>query len=227
MQPDANNIGKFTLVIQGTEGNDKINVSLDGANLHVTIKGEKVDFDKNFAQAISRIEIYGLAGNDRITIDAAVTTPAFIFGGAGSDNVHAGGGATVVVGGQGQDQIFGGAGRSILIGGTGHDEIHAGAGDALMIAGSTKFDANIAALKALMTEWNSTDNYPQRTAFLTGGGTGAKNGKYLLDATTVFTDHSEDELTGGAGMDLLFAHLSGKPHDDVDNIAAGENVVNI
>jgi phospholipase C len=227
VQPDADNPGKFTLVVQGTEGDDKINISLDGGNLHVTIKGDKVDFDKNFAQAIDRIEIYGQGGSDKISIDPAVTTPAFVFGGAGNDTVHAGGGATVVVGGSGRDKIFGGAGRSILIGGTGHDEIHAGAGDALLIAGSTKFDANIAALKALMSEWNSTDAYPQRVAFLTGGATGGKNGKYLLDATTVFTDKSEDELTGGAGMDLFFAHLSGKHRDDVDAVAAGETVVNI
>src|SRR5262249_6513729 len=59
VQPDANNLGKFTLIVQGTTGADNINVKLDSGALHVTITGPGVNFDRFFSQPISRIEVYG------------------------------------------------------------------------------------------------------------------------------------------------------------------------
>jgi phospholipase C len=244
VQPDADNIGKFVLVVQGTEGNDNIHISLDNGALHVRItRGDEqsddhhdnddhnVVFDGSFAQAISRIEVYGQGGNDHITVDLSVTTPAYLFGGDGNDVLKAGGGLSVVVGGSGNDQIFGGAGPSILIGGTGHDQIFGGSGDALEVGGSTKFDADQEALRALAAEWVRTDEtFLQKVAHIDGATPGGKNGNFILDTSTVFDDGAADELFdshGSSAHTLFFARLSGKKKDKIDDVDAGSVVIGI
>jgi acid phosphatase len=157
VQPDADNVGMFTLVVQGTEGRDHINITQDSGELHVQITGPGVNFDQFFAQPISRIEIYGQGGNDKITVAPDVTTAAYIFAGNGNDKITGGGGQTVIVGGSGNSTLIGGAGPSIIIGGSGHEKLKAGAGAALLIAGTTNFDADAEALRALAAEWSRTD----------------------------------------------------------------------
>src|SRR5262249_37739571 len=108
VQPDANNPGKFALIVQGTEGTDHITVTQVNGGIEVQIDGGGAKFDKTFAQSISRIEVYTQGGNDHVQIDNAITVPAFVFTGDGNDHVQAGGGSTVVVGGHGNDQLIGG-----------------------------------------------------------------------------------------------------------------------
>jgi phospholipase C len=226
-QPDADNPGKFTLVVVGTEGNDHIQITKDGDSLRVQLDGSGVHIDQEF-QNISRIEVYGQGGNDHITVDAAVTQPAFLFGGDGNDQIEAGGGASVLVGGNGNDELVGGSGASILIGGKGNDHLRGGAGDAVFIAGFTDFDANLKALKGLLSEWSRTDEtYAQKVAHLTGTATGGNNDGFVLGSSTVHDDNAVDTLDGGAGMDLFFADLSGKKKDKVNGLEDGEIVVDI
>jgi acid phosphatase len=234
VQPDADNLGKYTLIVQGTEGNDNIHISLDSGELRVQITSKGVNFDHFFAQAISRIEVYGQGGNDHITVDNAVTTPTFIFAGSGNDIIKAGGGPSVLVGGQGNDDLFGGNGPSILIGGSGHADIHAGAGSALMIAGTTKFDANAEALRALEAEWSqplsSTYTFATKVAHIEGGATGGKNGGIILDTTTVQSSGKKDELTRSTSKtvsDLVFAHLFGKKKDSINKLEPGDSLYEI
>jgi hypothetical protein len=232
VQPDADNMGMFTLVVQGTEGNDRINISQDNGEIHVQITSKGVAYDHFFAQAISRIEIYGQGGNDKITVAADVTTPAYILAGNGNDRINGGGGQTVIVGGSGNNKIMGGAGPTIVIGGSGHEKLKTGSGAALLIAGTTKFDANVEALRVLEAEWSRTDEtFAQKVAHLTGGATGGLNvipnttQNIILDSTTVQSDgrkdvivRDEDDKTGV--QDLIFAHLFGKKKDKVDDIDA-------
>jgi phospholipase C len=228
VQPDANNQGKFALIVQGTEGNDNISISEDGGNIEVMIKSKGVNYDHFFAQAISRLEIYGQGGNDKITVDPAVTIPAFIFAGDGNNTIKAGSGPSVVVGGEGDNTLTGGSGLGILIAGAGKSQLKAGSGGTILIAGTTDFDANIAALKSLEAEWSRTDEtYAQKVAHLDGGATGGKNGPYILDETTVHHDGGPDDLTGGAGKNWFFAHLIGKKKDKIHGLKAGEIVTEI
>jgi phospholipase C len=236
VQPDADNIGMYTLVVQGTEGNDKISITQDSGELHVQITSKGLDYDHFFAQSISRIEIYGQGGNDKITVAPDVTTPAFIFAGNGNDTIHGGGGPTVEVGGSGNDKLFGGDGPSILIGGSGRAKIETGAGATLAIAGTTQFDANSEALRVLLAEWSRTDEtFAQKTAHLTGGATGGKNvipnttQNIILDSTTVKSSGKRDAIIrhDDTGVeDLIFAHLFGKRRDLVDDIDAA-TIINL
>jgi Ca2+-binding RTX toxin-like protein len=170
-------------------------------------------------------------GNDTITVAPGMTVPAFLFGGDGKDTIQGGDGPTVAVGRGGKDTIQGGAGPSILIGGEGRAQVKAGKGAAILIGGTTKFDANIEALEALHAEWARTDLtgspeavYLQKVADLTAGGTGAKNGPYPLNSTTVHANHASDTLRGGPALDLFFAHF-GKHHaDKLEGVQAGEDV---
>jgi phospholipase C len=236
VQPDADNPGKFTLIVQGTESTDFISVTQDSGEIHVTIrKGENGDviFDKFFAQSISRMEVYGQGGNDHIQVAQDVTLPALIFAGDGNDKIEAGGGPTVEVGGSGNDTLTGGSGATILIGGAGEDKLKAGSGDTILIGGSTDFDTNAIALRALLSEWSRTDQTAaQKQAHLTGAAPGGlneltTNTSYFLTATTVHDDQARDALEGGAGTDWFFAHLSGKKQDDVDGLKAGDFLTGI
>src|SRR5262249_60379410 len=110
---------------QGTEGKDKISITQDSGEIHVQINDS---FDRFFAVPISRIEIYGQGGNDKITVAPDVTTPTFIFAGSGNNKITSGGGPTVVVGGKGKNDLIGGDGPSILIGGGGPAENGTGLG---------------------------------------------------------------------------------------------------
>jgi phospholipase C len=228
VQPDADNMGSNTLIVQGTEGKDKISISQDSGEIHVQINDS---FDRFFAQPIDRIEVYTQEGKDKVTVTPDVTTTVYVFGGVGNDTIQGGGGATVIVGGPGRNTLIGGSGPSILIGGAGHEVIVTGDGAALAVAGTTKFDANAEALRSLLAEWSRTDEtFAQKTAHLTGGATGGKNvipnttQSIILDANTTVHSHGGRDIivrphdTGV--QDLIFAHLFGQNPDKINDIDA-------
>ena len=88
--------------------------------------------------------------------------------------------------------------------------LSSGLSEGVLIGGTTDYDANDAALLALMDEWNSAGDYKSRVAHLTGK-TGGLNGSYFLTPTTVHDDKSPDLLVGGIARDLFFKGLK----DDV------------
>lgn len=225
LQPDADHLGQFTLIVQGTEGGDNIHLSEDGTATRVHITGPLVNYDRFFQGPISRVEVYGQGGNDRIIVDPDVTLPAFLFGGDGFNHIHAGGGPTVAVGGSGANDLVGGAAAGILIGGAGASMLQAGSGGAIEVAGTTAYDANIAGLKSLLNEWSRTDeSYQQRIAHLDGGAAGGLNGSYHLDNLTVQHSAFGDLLVGGPALDWFFARL---PLDLLLSLQPGETVTSL
>ncbi|HKI31281.1 MAG TPA: PKD domain-containing protein [Gemmataceae bacterium] len=68
---------------------------------------------------VSMINVYGGSGNDVISIDKAVTTPAAVYGGGGNDTMQAGGGYDTLVGGNGNDTFIDGGGINVMVGGNG------------------------------------------------------------------------------------------------------------
>jgi phospholipase C len=236
VQPDADNVGKYTLIVQGTEGKDQIRITTDGGAIRVQITGKGVDYDHFFSQAISRIEVYGQGGNDDIRVAQDVTVPAYLFAGDGNNRIEGGGGPTVIVGGSGDNVLTGGAGPSIIIGGSGHEKLRTGSGAALLIAGTTKFDANSQALRALEAEWSRTDEtFAQKLAHLDGGATGGQNvlpntnQSIILDSTTVQSHGGRDSITRASDtgvQDLIFAHVTGKKKDRIDDPDA-DTIVNL
>jgi phospholipase C len=204
LQPDAVTVGKFTLVAQGTEGNDHIQILPAGAG-QIEVKIDSVGLDQTFSTAqISRMEIYGQGGNDHIEVDPSILIPAMIFAGNGNDHIQTGDGNTVVVGGTGNNHIDGGAGRDILIGGTGNTQISA-TGESILIAGTTAYGQNAEAFLALEAEWASADSLSTRQAAILAG-VGTKGNLFALNATTVFANGYHNHLSGNSGFDWFFSN---------------------
>jgi Ca2+-binding RTX toxin-like protein len=116
----------------------------------------------------------------------------------------------LLFGEEGDDLLVGGSGRDLLIGGSGADRIVGNADDDILIAGVTAFDADGAALCAIMAEWTSSRDYVTRVANLTGAGTGERlnGGFFLQKGVNIFDDGARDVLTGSAGLDWFFFHDS-------------------
>jgi hypothetical protein len=146
-----------------------------------------------------------------------------LVGGAGNNVLDAAAfsGAALLLGGAGNDTLLAGSGRSVLIGGAGADTLTGGGNDDLLIDGTTAFDANAAALAAVLAEWGRADRtYTQRIADLRGGG--GLNGPYRLTSATVVHDAFKDTLTGGAGSDWFWAKLSSGAADLLADRQTGE-----
>jgi len=103
------------LKVEGTAGPDVIRVARDGTRVIVNVNGDIDEFDHD---AIRRIEIFGYAGNDRLT-EHALAIPSTIFGGAGND---------WMLGSFGNDVFYGGEGHDAMDGGLGSDQFNGGAG---------------------------------------------------------------------------------------------------
>lgn len=123
------------LIVEGTSGNDYLSVTQSSGRLSVygsqiNVAGAKTGSVD--ASTISRVYMYGYAGNDTI-IASTVTKDVVVVAGDGNDSVYGGSGNDWLDGGAGTDMIFGGAGndriiagvspteKDTLLGGTGFD----------------------------------------------------------------------------------------------------------
>ena len=79
----------------------------------------------------AKIQVFGLSGNDRITLDETngALPPAELFGGAGNDVLTGGSGADLLFGQSGNDTLLGKGGNDQLFGGDGNDQLTGGTGD--------------------------------------------------------------------------------------------------
>ncbi len=210
--PDPLNPGQNALFVGGTTGDDEIEVEQEHHSgvFKVEIEteqehGHDSEWEGDFSGPVSRIVVFGQAGNDDIEVSDRINVSSWLYGGAGNDRLKGGGGNNVLIGGEGDDVLIGSHGRDLLIGGTGSDRLRAGPGDDLLIAGATNFDANEAALNAIVKEWTRPDaDYATRVGHLTNAVPGGLNGAFFLDATTIQNDNAGDRLTGGSGTDLYF-----------------------
>ena len=154
----------------------------------------------------------GNGGNDMLVGGAGQDS---LLGGAGADNLDGGDDHDILDGQADQDIIIGGNGRDILIGGSDADVLSGGLEDDILIGGSTSLNA--AALKAILAEWTSSNNYNDRVSHLRSGA-GALNGT-KLDISTLQNDPAIDSLRGDEARDLFF----GSPNDVFDAINTGDN----
>lgn len=135
------------------------------------------------------------AGNDMVLTNGGNDT---IFGGDGNDKLIGGADNDILLGGLGNDILEGGQGRNVLIGGLGKDCLYGTTGQSILVAGATDFDANEAALAAILDEWASAAAYNTRVGHLKGTIPGGLNGGVLLNSTTVHDDGAWDYLLGSA-----------------------------
>jgi Ca2+-binding RTX toxin-like protein len=79
----------------------------------------------------SLISVFGLDGNDKLTLDEAngALPASMLFGGAGNDILTGGSGADQLFGQSGNDVLLGKGGNDLLFGGDGNDALTGGDGD--------------------------------------------------------------------------------------------------
>jgi Ca2+-binding RTX toxin-like protein len=187
-------------VVVGGAGDDSLQAV---AGDDVLLGGEGSDTLRGGAGA-DRLD--GGAGNDSISGGAGND---YLIGGAGDDAAHGGAGDDILVGGDGDDLLIGGAGRDLMVGGFGADRLAGNADEDILIAGFTAFDADPAALGAIMTVWCGTGDYAARVTAV-GTGVGVAGGYRLVGDDganqTVFNDGQVDVLHGDQGRDWFFAN---------------------
>jgi Ca2+-binding RTX toxin-like protein len=118
------------VIVNGTIGNDTINVAGAGTSVSVTGLAARVNIT-NAEGANDSLVINSLGGDDGVT---ATTLPAGIIkltidGGAGKDTLLGSQGADVFLGGDGDDFIFGDNGNDVAFMGAGNDVFQWDPGD--------------------------------------------------------------------------------------------------
>jgi len=133
------------LTVTGDSLNNTISVSRNAAG-NVLVNGGAVNVlgGSPTVANTALIQVFGLSGNDTITLDEAngALPKANLFGGAGNDVLTGGSGADFLFGQAGNDTLlgkggfdllFGGADNDTLTGGDGDDQVFGEAGDDRMI----------------------------------------------------------------------------------------------
>jgi Ca2+-binding RTX toxin-like protein len=116
-----NNANAITLA---ANGDGKISVKVAGqSDVHVA-------GDSPTVTNVRLIEVFGLGGNDTITLDEKHGTlpSAELFGGDGNDTLTGGSGNDSLFGEAGSDRLFGLGGNDQLFGGSGDDQLTGGTG---------------------------------------------------------------------------------------------------
>ncbi|MEO2048251.1 MAG: hypothetical protein ABGX16_16990 [Pirellulales bacterium] len=108
---------------------DTTTVDLDADN-------PDIDSINPFAAAISKIKVYGLGGNDVITVDSDISARLYGYGGSGNDTITGGGGNDIINGESGNDILFGGNGHDTLYGGYGQDNLYGQNGNDRLYGGN-------------------------------------------------------------------------------------------
>lgn len=209
-QPDPADPTGTALVVGGTTGADSIVVNPGGGknNIKVIINGASYVV----SPPTGRVIVFGQAGDDDIQVAGGIGLSTLLYGDAGDDRIKGGNATNIMVGGEGGDALTGGNARDVLIGGSGADQLDGGPGDDLMVAGLTAYDADDAALIAVLAEWTSGRDFATRISNISGTGNGPRlNGNVFLRAddvdpmkVSVFDDLSADKLIGSSGQDWLF-----------------------
>lgn len=199
-----------TLTVVGTNGNDSIQVQVASAGpnagqLQVDMNGSQSFFDP--AQ-VTAIQIFGLKGNDTITVDDNVTVNTSISGGKGNDTIKGGSGNDTIHGNVGNDTIHGSAGNDVIFGDNGNDSLQGGADDDTVYGGNGNDTIDGGADDDMLHGDNGKDTIHGSAGHDTVFG---DNGNDSLHG-----DDGDDEIHGGNGKDFL----SG---DDGDDDLDGEN----
>ena len=208
--------------LNGGSADDNFTIA-SGAGVSGTINGNGGVNSLDYAAFTTAVTVNLTTGS--ATGTGGISNIQHVFGGAGNDNFTGSIAANVLVGNAGNDTVFGNDGRDILIGGLGADLLDGGNDDDILIGARTSYDANRAAMLAILQEWSRTDlAYAGRRDHISGVLAGGLNGAFKFDATTVFDDtRTADTLWGRAGTDWFIYGTK----DDLMDQTNGETTTKI
>ncbi len=125
---DGVNITTGIVSVFGDDADNTITISRDGAG---NILSNGVPIPGATVANTNLIRVFGMGGNDILTLDEAngALPAAMLFGGSGNDTLTGGSGADLLVGGIGTDTLLGKGGADFLFGDAGDDTLTGGTGD--------------------------------------------------------------------------------------------------
>ena len=183
----------------GSAGNDKITMPL---NLGKVAEFHGDQGNDTLTSGAGADKLFGGEGDDKLSGNGGND---LLFGEGGNDQLFGQNGNDILLGGSGNDLLNGGRNRDLLIGGLGLDKLVGDGGDDILIGGTTTHDANELALKSVLAEWTSANDYATRVANIrVGGGLSAGFKLAAVAGATVFDDFSVDLLFGGKNSDWFF-----------------------
>ncbi|KAA5539936.1 DUF839 domain-containing protein [Roseiconus nitratireducens] len=171
------------LEVFGTADDDEITVKdRKGGEIELIIASDDGDELAEMYSGVSLIVIHGEGGDDQIKVDQKVKIDTMLFGGAGNDQLHGGGGKNLLDGGADDDMLKGGRLSDILIGGTGRDKLDGKQDNDVLIGGLLEDDVN-----QVFADWQSDS----------------------LDVfgLTAVDDEEKDDLKGEQDADVYFSGL--------------------
>jgi Ca2+-binding RTX toxin-like protein len=172
------------LYIAGTIGSDRIIVQPASGN--ISFRFNNLLFGPY--TVATQVVVFGLGGNDNITVSGNVAVPVAFYGGEGNDYLAGGNLNDVLDGGNGVDRLLGGNGDDTLYGGADNDTLSGANGNDLL----------------------DGDSYTDIPTVITGGNMASLIGAVLLPPLAL---HGKDTIGGDAGNDTLL----GRGGDDTLN----------
>lgn len=193
------------LVVNGDDNANAISITLTSTKLKVVESGLP---DKYYPSAsVSKIQVNGNGGGDRITI-GSVSQNATLKGGGGNDTITGGPKDDLIEGNSGNDSLIGGGGSDGLHGGSGNDVLEGDSGHDYM-SGGTGSDT-------VTYRDRTADDYvidAEITVNSDGGLTGRGGGPEESDSFIGI-----ECLEGGGGADTLFVSGGANDPEDVAGI---------
>lgn len=123
---------KGTLIVGASLAGDVIQAKIVGGKVSVVDNGTTL----GTFSGVTRIEMYGQVGDDRLVVDAGVPMPVVLIGNQGNDTLAGGKNYDVLFGGDGNDLLVGNNGNDTLLGGNGNDTLLGGNGNDKMEGGA-------------------------------------------------------------------------------------------
>ena len=189
----------------GYTANDTFEVRLESGRVRVYVNDltTAVADVANSASTLP-LAIFGLNGNDNVTVAAGVNVPLYVSGGAGNDTLRGGNGDDTLLGAGDNDSLLSSAGDDLLSGGTGTDAAdYSAAPSAVTITlDDTTNDADGS---------GGTDNVASSIERLFGSPyndalSGSAGADYIdagLGNDSIYGDAGNDTLIGQRGVDSL------------------------
>ena len=203
--------GSVTLPIDLAEvvaGATNPNVTFaDNSVLFVGDNSSSTNFDdlaQSIAYTTAAHQIFGLGGNDTITVKTSQTLGVEVYGNTGSDSISGATGADTLFGGAGNDSISGLTGSDLIYGNNGADTIRDGSGNDSLFGGQGA-DSIVAATGSDLVYGNK--------------GADTINATANSSDVAIYGNQGADSLASGSGNDSLF----GGTGDDTLTLGAGGN----
>lgn len=117
----ANPLPSGVLTLEGTAGNDVIDVAPGGIFLDATLNGVRIAHVP-FSD-VQHIVVFAGGGNDSVTVERGIDLPAEIHGESGDDTLVGGDANDTLLGGSGNDHLVGAGGANTEIGAHGNDTL--------------------------------------------------------------------------------------------------------